>query len=324
MPIILMQHYLPSDRPYQDAEFSLYHYPRVYFGRIQPFDRFIYYRPLGESRRRADSMHYFGYGRLGQWFPDPVRADHRFTPIISGDRFRRLVPIAESDGTFYETEENRRPQFQSAVRTISETAYWRILAAGGVTQTDVNALPDTETIAASPYPLPLVAAPTDPFRPISDIPPGAGYVPRGDTKLNIYEAAALQERARADHQRVLRVIQREVARRGGTTFYNNNVDLYARLGERCYLIEAKSLNRAADAVGRMRYGIGQLADYAYRYETELGSPNRVLAFGTPPAAEDTWIGNVMDRESVAFVCSIRDRVVALNEAASSLPFVSTE
>lgn len=269
-------------------------------------------------------MQYFGYGRLGQWFSDPLRADHRFAPIISGDRFKRLVPIAEHDGTFYETEDNKRPQFQSAVRTISETAYWRILAAGGVTQIDVNALPDTETIAASAYPLPLIAAPTDPFRPISKIPPGAGYVPRGDTKLNIYEAAALQERARADHQRVLHVIQHEIVRRGGTTFYNNNVDLYARLGEHSYLIEAKSLNRAADAVGRMRYGIGQLADYAYRYESEVAGASRVLAFGALPAAENTWIGNVMDRESVAFVCSLGDRVVALNEAASALPFVTTD
>ncbi|MDP9106719.1 MAG: hypothetical protein M3N49_12410 [Candidatus Eremiobacteraeota bacterium] len=324
MPVVLSQLFLPSDRVYQDAEFSLYHYPKVYFGRVQPFDRFIYYRPLGKSRRRSDSLHYFGYGRLGQWFPDPLRSDHRFVPIISGDRFRNLVPITEPDGTFYETEERRTPQFQSAVRTISETAYWRILTTGGVTQIELNALPDTETIAASPYPLPLVAAPTDPFRPISDIPPGAGYVPRGDTKLNIYEAAALQERAREDHQRVLHVIQREVARRGGMTFYNNNVDLFARLGEQRYLIEAKSLNRAADAVGRMRCGIGQLADYSYRYESELGGANRVLAFGTLPTAENTWIGHVMDRESVAFVCSLEDRVVALNEAAQSLPFVSSE
>jgi hypothetical protein len=324
MPVILMQHFLPSDRAYQDAEFSLYHYPRIYFGRVQPFDRFIYYRPLGKSVRRSDSMHYFGYGRLGQWFADPVRSDHRFAPIISGDRFKRLVPIAEVDGTFYETEDNRRPQFQSAVRTISETAYWRILTAGGVTQSETNALPETDTIAASPYPLPLVAAPTDPFRQISDIPPGAGYVPRGDTKLNVYEAAALQERARADHQRVLQVIRREVARRGGTTFYNNNVDLYARISERSYLIEAKSLNRAADAVGRMRYGIGQLADYAYRYEPEVDGASRVLAFGTLPTADNTWIGNVMDRETVAFVCSLGDRVIALNETATSLPFVTTD
>lgn len=321
MPVILSQHYLSSDRRYQDAEFSLYHYPKVYFGRVQAFDRFIYYRPLGESTRRFDSLHYFGYGRLGQWFADPVRADHRFVPIISGDRFRSLVSIGLPDETFYETEDRRKPQFVSAVRTISETAYWRILAAGGVTQLELNQLPDTESIAASPYPLPLVAAPTDVFRDILEIPPGAGYVPHGDTKLNVYEAAALQERARADHQRVLQTIQREVLRRGGQTLYNNNVDLLARVGGQSFLIEAKSLNRTADAVDRMRYGIGQLADYSYRYDSELHGAKRVLAFGTMPTAESTWIGMVMERESVAFVCALGDRVVAMNAPASALPFV---
>ena len=41
MPVILTQHYSPSDRIYQDAEYSLYHYPKQYFSRIRPGDRFI-------------------------------------------------------------------------------------------------------------------------------------------------------------------------------------------------------------------------------------------------------------------------------------------
>ncbi len=321
MPVVLSQHYLASDRRYQDAEFSLYHYPRVYFGRIEAFDRFIYYRPLGGSERRPDSLHYFGYGRLGQWFPDPARPDHRFVPILSGDRFRRLVPIESPDGTSYETEDHRKPTFVSAVRTISETAYWRIVSEGGIAQRELNELASTESIAASPYPLPFVAAPTDEFRNITSIPPGAGYVPHGDTKLNVYEAAALQERARADHQRVLQAVQRQVLRRGGTTLYNNNVDLLAYVGEQRFLIEAKSLNRPSDAVSRMRYGIGQLADYAYRYEDAVHDAQRVLAFGAAPTADNTWIGMVMERESVAFVCAIGDRIVPMNEHAASLPFV---
>ncbi len=321
MPVVLSQHYLSSDRRYQDAEFSLYHYPAIYFSRIVPYDRFMYYRPLGKSTRRDDSLHYFGYGRLGQWFPDPLRPDHRFVPVVSGDRFPRSVPINDADGTFFETEDRRAPIFRSAVRSISETAYYRILSAGGVRQGEINALPDTESIAASPYPLPLVAAPTDAFRPIDEIPPGAGYVPHGDTKLNVYEAAALQERARADHQRVLRTIQRAVLARGGVTLYNNNVDLLAKLSTGRYLIEAKSLTRPADAVDRMRYGVGQLADYAYRYSEAIGRETRVLAFGAQPTAENTWVGAVLDRERVAFVTTIGDEVVGLNNSAASLPFV---
>ena len=51
MPVILTQHFSPSDRVYEDAEFSLYHFPRIYFSRVRPYDRFIYYRPLGKRKR---------------------------------------------------------------------------------------------------------------------------------------------------------------------------------------------------------------------------------------------------------------------------------
>lgn len=71
MPVILTQHFSANDRPYEDAEMSLYHYPRVYFSRVAAYDRFVYYRPLGKSERRPDSMRYFGYGVLGVPFDDP-------------------------------------------------------------------------------------------------------------------------------------------------------------------------------------------------------------------------------------------------------------
>jgi hypothetical protein len=71
----------------------------------------------------------------------------------------------------------------------------------------------------------------------------------------------------------------------------------------------------------MRYGIGQLADYAYRYESDAGGAQRVLAFGSLPTAENSWIGNVLDREEIAFVCALEERIVGLNHAASELPFV---
>ncbi len=77
MPVVLSQHFLSSDRRYQDAEFSLYHYPKVYFSRVQAYDRFIYYRPLGESRPRHDSRQYFGFGRLGHLMVTPSSTSSR-------------------------------------------------------------------------------------------------------------------------------------------------------------------------------------------------------------------------------------------------------
>lgn len=90
-----------------------------------------------------------------------------------------------------------------SIRRISEIAYHRILAAANVTSTSIYQLQSTEAISAL---VPLaVAAPKDAFRKIIEIPPGAGYIPK-NAELNIYESAALQERARADHRNVLKRI----------------------------------------------------------------------------------------------------------------------
>ncbi|MGD0053409.1 MAG: hypothetical protein ABSD03_16520, partial [Vulcanimicrobiaceae bacterium] len=170
---------------------------------------------------------------------------------------------------------------------------------------------------------PLVAAPTDALRSIEAIPPGAGYSPRSDSaRLNIYESAALQERARKDHQTALQVVQRAVLKLGGTTFYNNNIDLFARVGEGRYLVEAKSISTPASVVDRMRYGIGQLADYSYRYDEQLGGARRVLAFAAQPPRELSWISSILENERIAFIATYGEHVVALNATANELPFVA--
>lgn len=321
MPVILTQHYSSSDRVYDDVEFALYHYPRQYFSRVRPYDRFIYYRPLGRSSLRLDSKTYFGHGVLGQWWADPVRKDHRYVGLRQADRFPKLVPIYDLMGDYYETESNASPQFQSAVREISETAYWKILSAAGVKAQEIASLPDTDLIAARPY-APLAAMPKDDLREIALIPAGAGYKPHGDTQPNVYESAALQERAREDHQAVLRLIQERVLSLGGTTWYNNNIDLYAALGEHRMLIEAKSLVDVRAAVDRMRYGIGQLADYDFRYRDELRGPRKVLAFGAPPDSQSSWVANVLEDQRVAFLAKSGDTLIALNESAESLALFS--
>ena len=100
------------------------------------------------------------------------------------------------------------------------------------------------------------------------------------------------------------------------------MDLYARVGEERLLIEAKSLNSFRDAVNRVRYGIGQLADYSYRYQEETGDAKRVLAFARPPAPEVSWVGVVLDRERIAFVCASDAGILALNETARALPILT--
>lgn len=321
MPVILSQHFSPADRIYADAEGSLYHYPRQYFTRIKPYDSFIYYRPLGESNERADSKHYFGYGVLGTPFPDVDRPDHRFVPIVRYDRFPAIVPLRDPLGNYYETGTPKALPAQSAVRTIGEIAYHRILAAAGVASTGLTTLPSTEEIAAIAYIGRPVAYPKDDLRVARDIPPGAGYRPHGSHVLDVFESAALQERARADHQRVLKLIAGAVHDRGGTCWYNNNIDLYATTADQPVLVEAKSINDASRAVDRMRYGIGQLTDYGVRYKAEVGSAIRVLAFGRPPDRDTSWVGNVLQEVGIAFVAAQDDRIVPLNDRANDLRFL---
>lgn len=317
MPVVLTQHFSPQDRVYEDAEFSLYHYPRVYFTRVEPYDRFIYYRPLGKSKPRIDSRRYFGHGVIGQPFPDPHRDDHRYAPLIRAKPFPRLVGMRDSFGDFYETESQAAPPFQAAIRRLSETAYHRILADAGVTAASVESMPSTEAVSAFYLPSGRIQAPRDAFRRLTEIPPGAGYVPQ-NTELDVYESAALQERARADHQRVLSLIAQRVHELDGTCSYNNNVDLLADFGDAKVLVEAKSLTDLRDAVDRMRYGIGQLADYGFRYRSELRGAPALLAFGQAPDRQTSWIADVLEENNVAFAAATRDGLLALNDAARQL------
>ena len=317
MPIILAQHYFQSDsatdRPYADVESVLYHYPRQYFTRVAPFEAFIYYRPLGRASIRPDSRHYFGHGVIGEPWPDPRNDNLRFAPIIQYQRFQSLVPLRDPRGNYYETGTEHTPQAQSAVRTLSEISYHRILAAANVAVTGISAFPSTIDAEISGYRNIPVAWPKDDLRRITDVPAGAGYVPRGQSPPSVYEAAALQERARADHQRVLREIVAKVNGLGGECHYNNNIDLLTRVGDERLLVEAKSLNDLSDAVHRMRYGLGQLLDYRVRYRAEIEGASPVLAFGRPPDRNTGWIAEILEENGVAFVASIDGHVVPLNE-----------
>ena len=320
MPIVLTQRSIADDPSpkYRDVEGVIYHYPRVYFKRVLPDDHFVYYRPIKGSSAR-DAGTYFGFGLLGVPYPDPNDAALRFVDIKGFQRFARPVPVRGS--TWVETGSETAPQFQASVRELSTYDYHRLLIAGGVTLGELRALPVVEDLLDG-IASPLLAAPIDTFRTAPTIPDGTGYVWQGAALPNLAESAALQERARADHQRVLKVIAAEVGRRGGSWFYNNNVDLYARVGEQRILVEAKSLTDPARAVDRMRYGMGQLFDYRVRYKAQIADAVPVLAFGTAPARNDAWIANILEANGVALVGLMEGNLRPLNARAEGLPILS--
>jgi len=119
------------------------------------------------------------------------------------------------------------------------------------------------------------------------------------------------------------MMEAEVTRRGGTWWYNNNIDFYATFGSERMLVEAKSLNDARDAVNRMRYGMGQLFDYRVRYRAETLDAKPVLAFGAPPAEETAWIADVLGENGVAFVVADGRGLHAMNAQAEQLPIFAS-
>jgi hypothetical protein len=135
----------------------------------------------------------------------------------------------------------------------------------------------------------------------------------------VYESAALQERARKDHNATLEQIRRTAERLGGRCWYNNNIDLFVRCGEHKLLIEAKSLTDVRQSVDRMRYGMGQLFDYRVRYHAEIAGAEPVLAFGAPPDRETSWVATILQENGVAFIARSGERLLALNARAEALP-----
>lgn len=147
-----------------------------------------------------------------------------------------------------------------------------------------------------------------------------GYVPSGNERPDPAEVAALQERARADHQAALAAIITRTLSRGGSCSMNNNIDLLAAFPGENVLIEAKSLRDVRMAVDRMRYAIGQLADDQRRYRNEIGEGRTAVAFGSSLGREEEFVGDVLDSKGIGLLLFEDGRLDARNQAALALSF----
>jgi len=318
VPIVLNQRTWHDDPKYLDREGVIYHYPSQYRSRIRDFDRFIYYRPAAGATPEEAST-YIGHGVLGLSFEDFARPNHSYVNVAWYQRFTHPVPLREGI-VFLETEAQTKPQFQSSARPLRDTAYYRILAYGGVSADgEFRPSQTAESVLFSEYSPLIIEAPKDRFREIAVVPEGTGYVPSGKALPSVFESAALQERARKDHNATLELIRQAASKLGGTCWYNNNVDLLVQCGNRRMLIEAKSLTDPNQSVDRMRYGMGQLFDYRVRYKAELQGAEPVLAFGNAPERSTSWISNILHENGIAFVAREQGRIVPLNPSAENLP-----
>jgi hypothetical protein len=321
MPLILTQHASRDLNQYLDRENLVYHFPSQYYAiaRSEIVEngnrQFLYQRPIrGAPAGQAGT--YFGYGLLGDPYPDTRTPGHYFVDIYDPQSLRP-VPLRDVYGFYYETGRAETLMLRGrSVRRITMERYHNILAAGLA----YSAMPEQAVINVQDAGVYApAAAPKDAFRDMVIVPPGTGYVPRGNGMPDPYEAAALHERARADHQETLRLIVEAVRKRGGACLYNNNVDLVAKIGERRLLVEAKSLSRQSVAVDRMRYGMGQLMDYGVRYRAELQGAEPVLAFGARPERDVGWIPEILEGNGIAFISNASGALVAGNVLGECLP-----
>jgi hypothetical protein len=320
MPIVLMQRAWRDDPQYKDTEFVVYHYPRQYFDEIRGGERFVYYRPSRGAVHGQESS-YFGCGELGDVYGDPNDESHRFVDIRKPIRFARAVPFEDTSGRMYESRFPNRNAFQGrSIRHIDELDFHRILAAAGLVGSVLADAPSVDDVIAGRV-SPLLAPPRDAFRPLSVVPDGTGYRPSGNGP-DVHEAAALQERARGDHQATLRLLKVLVEKRGGSCMFNNNVDLLASFDNERFLVEVKSLARPSSTIDRMRYGMGQLFDYSVRYRAEIGNAKPVLALGAALRSDVAWVSEILEGNKVALVVRDAQGLEPVNEQARQLPFFS--
>ncbi len=317
MPIVLMQRAWRDDPQYKDTEFAVYHYPRQYFDQIQGGEKFVYYRP-SRGARESEASCYFGCGELGDVYADPSDSNHRFADIEKPIPFAKPVPYVDPAGRMYESRFANRSGFQGhSIRHVDDLDFFRILAAAGLTGAVFAQAPTVGDVIAGRA-SPLLMPPRDALRPLKVVPDGTGYRPTGNGP-DVNEAAALQERARADHQATLRLLKAMVERRGGSCLYNNNVDLLATFDEHRLLVEVKSLSRPVSTVDRMRYGMGQLFDYSVRYRAEIGRAKPVLAFGAMLGNDVAWVSEILQGNDVALIARQGEELKPINQLAEQLP-----
>ncbi len=325
MPLILTQHYLRDFNRYLDREGVIYHFPSVYLPLVRRLvdefgdRRFLYQRPVkGAPPGQAGT--YFGCGSVGNPYPDARSTGHWFVDIFDYQEMRP-VPLRAVDGRYYETASEQLGNLRGrSIRYIEPLRYFAILNDGHVLSADMHLQTEEHETLQDRGVFAPGAIPKDVFREMLVVPPGVGYVPHGDAPPDQHEVASLHERARGDHQRTLDVLLRRFQAMGGSGLYNNHVDLFARLGERRFLIEAKSLSRPKVALDRTRYGIGQLMDYRVRYEAELMGAEPILAFGAAVEREQSFIPTILDKNGIALVEVVGERALPGNDRARALPF----
>lgn len=135
---------------YKDELFKLYHFPASYRGRINTGDIFVYNQGSQGGPKSSKIRYYFGTGIIGKIYSEDEGKTY-FAELRNCKMFYNDVSITLNDGSYIEQleyeDKRSKPNWQSSIRTLSESAYKTIInMSGGLI--DVSANRNIESIKA--------------------------------------------------------------------------------------------------------------------------------------------------------------------------------
>lgn len=129
MPLVLVHNDVVANPAHQwdDVEGVHYHYPSKYRRKIEIGEPFVYYRGVHRAGGKRGPAEYVGAGRIGQVWPDPVRANAWYCAIVDYQRFAAPV-AAKVDGV--NREDIPANLWRDGVRVLDPQVYAAILTEG--------------------------------------------------------------------------------------------------------------------------------------------------------------------------------------------------
>src|SRR5262249_10568892 len=144
MPLVLAENEATeSGIHYQDRTGISYQFPKMYLRLIKPGERFVYYRGRKKVTGGRAPQVYFGIGIVGAVRVDPAHSGRYVCDVLDYTPFPSPVFFRRGPSQYLESRAGRG-YFQRGVRTISDTDFAAIVAAGTDQFLSSTSLPDTD------------------------------------------------------------------------------------------------------------------------------------------------------------------------------------
>jgi hypothetical protein len=249
--------------------------------------------------------------------------------VLRNPLFQRLLTFVDSKGVAGATRENLEAFLDDVAvlgaesmvkRRVSSYIQWLLklgLAEERRGRYVLRGLPDIAPIIA-------FQSDEEPIFPrryeLNEYREQAARVARRRAAVAFYVNQALQERASASHEALVRLMANRLREHGAVPKANRYVDLSASLGGADFLFEMKSTTED-NPHGQVRRGLSQL--YEYRYLQNIPAPRLVLVLENPLPADEGWIKDylIQDR-GILLVWDGNGRFSCPPEIADQLPFLN--